>query len=207
MLPPEDPGLGSATPSPRGDGVDVPALFRAGSPRAVLALLMKDDPLELRARCSERIRRQALIMDGDRLHLRVAARVAHAADLYAGKQDLGVWIAERLRVSLRELLEDDEAAARHGVPIDPVKEAHLHYLVRGLGVEVDQARNGVVAFNTATFAVREAFMGVLVDGRGIGGHAKVCGSSSEQVRLDLRRALRALGTPPGFDISAFEGGG
>src|SRR5262249_54272631 len=64
----------------------------SGTPREVLARLVQEDPLGVREKVAARLRADALLLDSDRVHLRVLARVSRFAGRYRGRPDLGSWI-------------------------------------------------------------------------------------------------------------------
>lgn len=114
-------------------------LFASGDPMKILARLHTDDPLELWPRCAEWISQQSVLMQPDRLYLRVVARLAYAGPAYRGKPPLNAWIAERMAVSLRELLSDDLQEERRELPIGLEEDPRYVFLSKTLGIEIGLA--------------------------------------------------------------------
>jgi hypothetical protein len=77
-----------------------------------MSRLLEGDPLELEARCSERLRAQALLLPLGDLHLRAIAHVARHGPSHRGTPPIDVWLAERVRKAVGELLEDRSQEAR-----------------------------------------------------------------------------------------------
>ena len=70
------------------------ALLRGGSSREILERIFEGDPLEIEARCRERIETRAYLLDAGRLHLRAVARVARAAPGWKGEPSLAEFSAK-----------------------------------------------------------------------------------------------------------------
>lgn len=190
---------------PAGDP-SVPAILRASSPRAVLAALLADDTLELEERCAARLRDQALLIPHERLYLRTAARVAHAATCYRGHPPLDVWIAKRLSIAVRELLDEDREWARDMV--GRAAEASRFYasFAELLGMEPELLRRGLVRFHALPYDVRRVFYDLVVEGKP---YSEVVAAERDQhpepVERRLERAAEALGIEP-QDLQGRSGG-
>ncbi|MEM7518116.1 MAG: hypothetical protein AAF368_14485, partial [Planctomycetota bacterium] len=67
-------------------------LFAGRTPREVLARIVRGEALGLRSRVSRRLVERALLLDGERCHLRALAHVARASSGYRGQPDFGTWL-------------------------------------------------------------------------------------------------------------------
>jgi hypothetical protein len=181
-------------------------LFASGDPMKILARLHTDDPLELWPRCAEWIEQQSVLMQPDRLYLRVVARLAYAGPTYRGQPPLTAWIAERMAVSLRELLSDDLQEERRELPIGLEEDPRYVFLSKTLGIEIGLAPRVCNRLNSLPLEQRAVFAGVLVQGKGIQGYATASGLEPEQVKSLLQRAIRAIGIRKDVDLRRFEWG-
>lgn len=168
------------------------ALF-AGSPREVLARLTKVDALELGARCTATIERQAVLVDAMRLQYRALAHIARDGAAYRGSPALDIWIAERVRRSLKECLEEDRIAHRSGLPAQIEGDPLFEFLANTLGVPSEHLRRGILQFNSAPFEARSAFFALVVARKDIVQFAAENHVSVPRSKAAFLRALRALG--------------
>lgn len=167
-------------------------LFPGRTPREILEHLIDGDPLELGARCQERIETMAYLLDPARLHLRVVARVAHAAARWRGKPALEPWLAERIDFSIRELIDEDREAQRSGIPPEEQWAAGDAFLSEVLGLEPTLARRACVAFNRQPFEVRSAYFAVAVQGKTVRQQAAEGNGEPAAVRANIMKAVRAI---------------
>jgi hypothetical protein len=181
-------------------------LFASGDPMKILARLHPNDPLELWPRCAERISEQAVLLQPDRLYMRVVARLAYSGPAYRGEPPLDAWIGERMDVSLRELLSDDLEEERRELPTGLEQDPRYVFLSKTLGIEIGLAPRVCNRFNNLPIEHRAAFFGVLIQGRGIQGYATDQGVQPEQVKDLLLRAIRAIGIRKDVDLGRFEWG-
>jgi len=84
-------------------------LLCGASAREVLAKIVRDDPLHLRARIGQRLVERSLLLDADRVLLRTFAHVAHAAARYQGRPELSVWLCTHVDRALEDCLREDRA--------------------------------------------------------------------------------------------------
>lgn len=184
----------------RAGELDWRALFEGSSPRDILRRLVDGDPLGLRARCEQRIRLQALLLDVDRLSLRATAHVARHSLAYRGTPPLDVWVAERIRKSLTELLdEDDERSSARAIPTAP-RDERLLAIADALGLEPELFARGVATFNRAPFTVRSALCGMLLDGTSPAKWTVANGGTVDSAIASFRRALWILGVREDMDV-------
>jgi len=184
----------------RAGDLDWRALFEARSPREVLARLVEGDPLRLRERCAQRVRSQALLLDVQRLQLRTVAHVARHAGTYRGTPPLDVWIAERVRKALTELLDEDEARrSLRDIPELP-SDQRLLAVANVLGIEPEVLARGLSVFNRAPSDVRSAFCEMVLDGVSPAEWSAANGFSVERAKAAVRRALWILGVREDLDV-------
>lgn len=194
----ERPGQGGEGGDRGGQGDDPPSwypgkdLLSGGSPREILEHLVDGDPLELGARCRERIEESAYLLDPDRLHLRAVARVAHAAARWRGEPALDQWLGERIERSMDELMDEDREDERSGIPPGEPWGARDSFLSETLGLEPTLARRACVAFNRLPFEVRSAYFAVAVQGKTVSQQATEGNGPPAAVRANVVRAVRAI---------------
>jgi hypothetical protein len=181
-------------------------LLSGSDPMKILARLHQDDALELWPRCAAHINDQAVLLQPDRLYMRLTARLAYAAPRYRGNPPLGNWISERMEVSLRELLSDDREAERRELPTGLEQDPRYVFLSKTLGIELGLAPRVCNRFNSLSQDQRAVFFGVMIEGRGIHGYAQDHGLPFDQVRGSLARVIRAIGIRKDVDLSRFEWG-
>ncbi len=197
-----DPPESGSWPASQPQGERWRELFADASPRELLRRLLEGDPLELRDRCARRIRTQAILLDGQRLHLRALAHVAREAPRYLGTPQLEVWLAGIVRRAVNELMaEDAEAARGAALPAAP-SDPDLQQVAAELGLELEALARGFVRFNRAPFEARTALFAVLLDGMSPEAWARSQGFSVERALDHLRQAFWALGVR---DVPPFEG--
>lgn len=177
-------------------------LFEGDSARAILARLAEGDPLDLHERCAQRIATQALLFDVQRLHLRSVAHVARHAIAYRGVPGLDVWIAERIRKALGELLDEDTASSAARELPTAVRDERLIALTEVLGLEPEDLARGLASFNRAPHEVRSAFCSIVVEQQSPYSWAEQNGVGIARVKSALRRALWVLGVREELDIDA-----
>lgn len=182
-------------------------LLRGGSPKEILARLIDGDPLEIRARCKERLHARALLLSLDRLQLRSLARIAHAGPRWNGEPPLGPWIEGRIEHSMKELMEEDAESVRSGLPTLGPGEGHYTFLSSLLGIEPHLAPRACVAFNTEPEEVRRTFFAVVVEGMRLTRYVAEGNGSPQEVRERLARSFQALGLAADFRRGSLGEGG
>lgn len=101
---------GVADTSMDGESTRWRLLLCGASPREVLARIVRDDPLRLRARIGARLLERCLLLDADRALLRAFARIARAACRYQGRPDLGPWLDGHVDLALDDCRKADARA-------------------------------------------------------------------------------------------------
>ena len=188
-----------------GDGgpseVSGSSLLRGGNAREILERILDGDPLELEARCRERIERRAYLLDLGRLHLRVVARVARAAPSWNGTPSLADFIMERIEYSMQELIQEDREEELSGSPAADPHDPRFRLLVETLGIPIALARRASLAFNYLPERVRCAYFAVLVQGRTVNRYVAEGHGPPGKVKADIELALKtisdAIGRPQG----------
>lgn len=205
-VPPDDSRPGDGNPRRDKDGGRPPdesgnALLRGGSAREILKKIFDGDPLEIEARCRERIETRAYLVDVNRLHLRAVARVARAALGWKGDTSLGEFIMERIDYSAQELIQEDREEELSGIPCADPDDVRFAFLAETLGIPIALARRACVAFNYLPERVRCAYFAVLVQGKTVNRYVAEGHGPPERVKADIEMALRtisdAIGRPRG----------
>lgn len=204
---PEDPAERLATPAARAGSEDYPGktLLSGESSSAILRRIAEHDPLELQPRCAERLRERALLIWLPRLHMRALARTAYAARTYHGQPELTAWLAERIEVSLTDLLDEDVECARRG-GLSAEEEERYAFMSNALGVEPLLGCRAVVAFHALPYDVRRAFMAVVLEGKTIKRWVAEGHGPPDKVVQDLKHALRAVQAATRIDGDEQAGG-
>jgi hypothetical protein len=177
------------------------ALLRGGSPREILKRIFDGDPLEIAARCKERIETRAYLLELGRLHLRAVARVARAAPSWKGDPPLDQFILERIEYSAQELIQEDREEELSGIPCANPDDPRFTFLEETLGIPRALARRACVAFNYLPQRVRCAYFAVLVHGKAVNRYVAEGHGPPERVRADIEMAVQtisdAIGRPRG----------
>lgn len=188
--PEDDPDHGAGDPPWK-------ALFTGSSPRELLARLWDGDPLELGARCDERLEDLALLLPRSRVQLRALARVAYAGVAYRGRPPLDAFLRRRIEVSIHELLDEDREHVRAGVPDVDLREPPYPRVAAVLGIESPLAFRACVTLNGLPIEVRRACRATVVRGRALSACARELDLDPDtvlgQVQTGLRAVAKALG--------------
>ena len=207
----------SATQEPCLPGLDPegaeerPRALLFGSPREVLARISVGDPLGIRDRVAICLRRERVLLDADRVHLRSLAHCAHRALRLRASEGLAGFLDRCIADAAHELLEADlgprtQAAHRSsdrgsdgGRAAAP--SGAFAALGAPLGLDPERVRAACAAFNGCAIEDRRACLEILVDGDSIDELAKRDGLSVSEVARRARRALDSvlgagLGTNP-----------
>ena len=196
---PPAPRVAASSPSAPGRRSRT-ALLAAASPRAILARIVPDDPLELRPRIARALRRHALFLDPDRLFLRAVALCARAAPDWRGHPPLDEWLDAHVEAAvLDRCREEGEASAEPGEPGGAGEKSVFDLLARPLGLDAARARVACRRFHRAPRDDREAFFLLVIERRSLEDAAAVTGCSGPAVARGARRALDLLLAPPPSD--------
>jgi len=148
----------SETRAEPGPGPRWRALFSAATAREILARIVADDPLQVRAVVARRLREQAWLVDADRVHLRSLALVAHWAPRYRGEPDFDAWLARLVERALLEVVEED---AEPGVA-DAGAAATFGRLAATIGLAAQDLLRAAAAFNRLPIEERRACLELLI---------------------------------------------
>ncbi len=195
----------SAEPSP--DQPPWKAVLSGKSSREILARIVDGDPLELRARCELRLRSQALLLDGHRLQLRSAAHAARHAPGYVGLPPIDVWLNERIRKSVQELLRDDAELVAAGVSPEAPDDDRLLIIANTFGIDPNLIGRGCSAFNRIGFEARAAFHALVLEAQDPAAWCRENSTTTARALAALRSAMRALGARRQIDLDELLGGG
>ena len=190
------PDVPRSAPSPR--RVHWRRILAGVGPREVLARLMEGDPLDVRRRVDEGLRRRAYLFDADRVFLRALARIARLACRYRGRPALAAWVAERVDESLLDLLREDREAELRGDPAAGMEVAAFEDLAAPLGLEPRRMRSVCVAFNHLPEPQRRAFLELVIEGRSLdelAGRGIPATEIARRARGALEAVLSAEGRP------------
>ena len=180
----EDPAL----PEP-----DWRALFRGATDREILRNLIEGDPLQTYAYSWAFICENAVLVEPERLFLRVSARMSVRARTYRGQPPLLDWMSEIQESSIKDLMEEDLDAERRGLGIDSENLPGFRALVpKESTIEDDSTRRATVVFNHFTEAAREPFFRVMVQGYSAEEYAEESGLSLDAVVESLSKTTEAL---------------
>jgi DNA-directed RNA polymerase specialized sigma24 family protein len=171
-----------------------------GTPREVLARLVQDDPLGVREKVASHLKAEALLLDSDRVHLRVIARVSRFAGRYRGRPELPAWIESAVAEAVDELLREDHESDGSAPAAGAASPDAFAALAPPLGFDPGALRKACAAFNRLPFADRSAFLELAVAGRSLDEVARAAAESATEVARRARRGLevllaRAIGPP------------
>jgi hypothetical protein len=113
---------------PSGPVTELPAFLRDPDPLKVLNLLIQKDPFQLASRCRQALRREALVLNPERLARGTMARIALAAPNYAGREPLEEWVELAIKISLEDMLAEQSEEERDGVPLAKSADAAFYVL-------------------------------------------------------------------------------
>lgn len=152
-------------------------LLWAGTPREVLARIVPEDPLGLRALVGARLRERALLCDAERVLLIAQVQCALQAVHWRGQPELSSWLLERVEEALALTLAEDWTSFE---------------LPFAVPLAVDPRRLAVACwrFNRLPFEQREAFFVLVLDSTGADRAARARGLSLSELARRARAALQ-----------------
>ncbi len=173
-------------------------LLAGGDPHEILRRLHAGDPLSVRSRAENHARKNALVLDSDRLYVRSLARVAHDAAAGRVREPLSPWLDDCVAISARELLREDLAATRPEATAAPVIDGMHTLLAYALKIEPLEAPYVAAIFNQLHVEQRAPLYAVLIERRTMTDVAAARGITVGQVRAHVTAGLNALATarPP-----------
>lgn len=189
---------------PRTDGAPAWRTILAGTPREVLARLVQGDPLGVRVVVAKRLRSGSVLLDADRVHLRVIARIARSAGRYHGRPAVDDWVDGHVLQIIGEVIREDHESARAGASTQEDSSDAFSALAGPLGLDPESMRKACAVFNVLPLADRAAFIDLVLRNRSLDDLARELGESATQIARCARRALdailgsvRPLGEPKG----------
>ena len=177
---------------PRAAGASAWRTLLAGTPREVLSRLVPGDPLGVRGVVAKRLRSGSVLLDADRVHLRVIARIARSAGRYRGRPALEDWVDGHVLQVLGDVIREDHESARGPSMIDEEAPDAFLALAGPLGLDPTSMRKACAAFNVLPLADRAAFLELVVANRTLDDLARELGESATQIARRARRALEAI---------------
>ena len=181
-------------PKPEGDE-PWRALFTGRNAHEILALVVKEDRLELWSRCADRLVERCHLVDMERLFARTAARVAYAGPTYVGVPEFQEFLRDRIDYSIDELMREDREDERVGKPIVPGEDARFAFVSQVLGMELGVTRRGVCQFNVLDERIRHAFFALVVQSKRLRRYIAEGHGPPERIDEHLRIAFEQLGAP------------
>jgi hypothetical protein len=155
----------------------------------ILERLLDGDPIELYPSAVRWGRENGVLLDPDRMFLRLAASVAASSP--AGRDvELVDWLDGRMEEAVRTILEEDLAEFR-GERVAS-GEYHHAYLGQIFALELDAALGASVRFNALPRRSRRAFMALFIEDRKIADCIEAGLGTLESLRDDGRAGLTAL---------------
>jgi hypothetical protein len=168
-------------------------LLGGANPAEVMIRILNGDPLEIRARCREKLEEEGLLLSLDRLHLRALARTAHDAPRYRGSPPLDRWLVSCIEKSIADLLNEDRDDERSSLQPPQQAEQHYAFVAAVLQCELELARSACVAFNALSREDRRTFFAIVVQRVPLARFVAQGNGPPAKVKDALRRAFRALG--------------
>ena len=160
----------------------------AGTPREVLSRIVPGDPLGLRSHVARRLTSDALLLDGDLVHLRSLARCARRAVRYTGRPELAAWLDEIVAEAIDEVLQE-ESEGDHAGSTSTVECGAFASLAPPLGLEPEAMRAACAAFNRMAIEERSAFFDLVIHKRTLDELASTSGEGATEIARRARRAL------------------
>jgi len=180
------------SPGAPGDGAAVWRTLLAGTPREVLARLVQGDPLGVRGIVSKRLRSGSVLLDADRVHLRVVARIARSAGRYRGRPGVLDWVDGHVLAVLGDVIREDHESARGSASTDEEAPDAFLALAGPLGLDPASMRRACSAFNVLPLADRAAFVDLVLRNRSLDDLARELGESATQIARRARRAFDSI---------------
>jgi len=94
----------------------------------VLERIMEGDPLGIRQRCAEQVRKRCYLLHFDSLYIGSMARVAYAGVRYRGQVPFDRWVGDRIDEAAEDQLQQELEAERTGVPSSEPWESHYTFI-------------------------------------------------------------------------------
>lgn len=179
-------------------------LLATRDPDRILEGLIDGDPMGLRSLSARQLRAEALLLDADRVQLRLLARITHAAsidgDTCVSDGTGFAWVRAHVEAAIAEVLEQERMAISDrgsqgalsaggesgGGEVDPFRSLAVPF-----GIEGDDLRVACDAFNRRTITERTAFFALFVARLELEEAAKREGVRATELARRARSALLA----------------
>lgn len=148
----------------------------------MLARLVRDDPLGLRARIALRLGQLALLCDIERVLLTAQVLCALDAPDWRGEPALSIWLDTQVEEALALVQAEDEA---EDTPLDL-----LQSFAGPLALDARAFATACGQFNRLSFDQREAFWALVLDAGRADGLARARGLSLSELARRARAGLR-----------------
>lgn len=159
-------------------------LLLVGGSSEVLARIVEEDPLALRARVAEHVRSRALLCDVERVLLTAQVLCALDAPAWRDEQTLSTWLDSRVEEALAFLLAEEDA--------EETTSDLLQSLATPLALDTRALVSACRQFNRLPHEQREAFCALVLDARAADGLARERGLSLSELARRARAGLSLL---------------
>jgi len=133
-----------------------------------------------------------VLLDADRVHLRVIARIARSAGRYHGRPGVDDWVDGHVLQVIGDVVREDHESARTPTPTDEESSDAFLALASPLGLDPGSMRKACSVFNVLPLADRAAFIDLVLRNRSLDDLSRELGESATQIARRARRALDAI---------------
>lgn len=165
-------------------------LLSTGTPCEVLARIVPEDPLGLRALVAARLGKQALLCDAERVLLSAQALCALQASTWRGEPEFATWLEGRVTDALLVAI-GEECAAPSGGFVEALRS-----FAEPLALDPCRLAAACTRFNRLPFEQREAFCALVLDADGADHCARARGLSLSELARRARAGLQLFRRPP-----------
>ena len=159
-------------------------LLLTGTPREVLARIVPEDALGLRARLAARLTERALLLDLEPLLLRAQALCSLRAATWRGDPELEEWLDQRVEEALAAALSEEPGEGLH--PED------LALFDAPLELDPLALARSCARFNGLPLEQREAFLAVVLDAVAVDRMARARKRSLSELARRARAGLEVF---------------
>ncbi|MEM8711020.1 MAG: hypothetical protein AAGG01_08715 [Planctomycetota bacterium] len=174
-------------------------LLATRDPDRILEWLIDGDPMALRSLTARQLRADALLLDADRVQLRLLARITHDAsvdgDACAPEGTGFAWVRAQVDAAIAEVLEQERGIVSDSSSgdrsSDPSESGPFRSLAVPFGIEGEDLRAACDAFNRRTVTERTAFFALFVSRLELDEAARLEGLRATELARRARSALLA----------------
>jgi hypothetical protein len=156
-------------------------LLLTGTPREVLARIVPEDPLGLRARVAERVTARALLLDLEHVLLCAQALCSLRAPAWRGEPELARWLDLCVEEAFAAVLSEEHQEGRVGEPMTA--------FAAPLALDPLDLAGACARFNRLPFEQREAFLAVVLEAAAADRLARARGLSLAELARRARAGL------------------